>query len=144
MTLHRTDRTARSFSVILANPNERENIMVRTSLLIVAILFVFTCFTGCGSAGNVDTATSLPTYSIISDDEFGVGKIKREVAVRLEGKATESELTAIANVIKKKKSKSYERTNVHYYLPGMKQGEGAWATADFNPDLKVVIFGSTE
>jgi hypothetical protein len=84
--------------------------------------------------------SNLPVYSIISDDEFGIGNTKREVAVRLDERVPESELTAIANEIKNIKRKSYESTNVLYYLPDMVPGEGAWARAHFNPDLKVMVF----
>ena len=109
------------------------------SLLIIAILGISACCTGCNSDNSIDT---LPAFSVISDDEFGMGNKNREVAIRLEVAATETELTAIANEIRKKKSKSYEKTNVHFYLPGMEPGSGAWATANFNPNIEVRILGS--
>ena len=73
--------------------------------------------------------TKIPSYLILSDDEFGIGNKNREVAVRLGVIATEANLTEIANRIKRGKWKSYERTNVHFYLPGMIPGEGARADA---------------
>ena len=86
----------------------------------------------------------IPSYSIISDEEFGIRKNSREVAIRLQKPVSEQELTAIANKIRDSKKKSYERTNTHFYLPGMIPGEGAWATGNFNPDLKVKIFGTSD
>ena len=61
-----------------------------------------------------------------------------EVNVRLEMAATEDELVAIANEIKNKTRKSYERTNILFWLPGMEVGTGAWARVTFNPDFERV------
>lgn len=94
------------------------------------------------TAINSPSFENLPTYTIISDDEFGVGNKNREVVIRLQEPATEADIEAIANKIKyDKRYKSYDKTNVHFYLPGMKIGEGAWATANFAPDIKVNIYG---
>ena len=115
--------------------------MARNLLLIVAILSIAVLCTGCNT--NITSVDSLPTYSIISDDEFGIGNKNREVAISLEEPATETELESIAHKIKSGNKKSYEKTNIHYYLPGMKPGEGAWATANFAPDIKVNIYGDS-
>jgi len=109
--------------------------------LIFSVLFISVFCTGCDTAPREQQPDSLSVYSVISDSEFGVGNTNREVAVRLEKPATEAELTVIANEIKTKKRKSYERTNVHFYLPGMEVGSGAWAIGNFNPDLNVKILG---
>ena len=86
--------------------------------------------------------SSVPRYTIISDDELQ--NIKRSVNVRLTERMTEAELTAIAYAIKGKKSKSYERTFIEYYLPGMDTKDYAWAATHFNPDLKVSVLGASK
>ena len=104
------------------------------------VLFLIVIIAGLSSKQRENLVDVLPAYSIISDDEFGIRKEKREVAVRLEEPATEAELTAIAHKIKGEKRKSYEWTNILYLLPDMELGDGAWARALFNPDLEVRIF----
>ena len=110
-----------------------------TRFVLFAILGIFAFFSGCNSA---ETTETLPSHSIVSDDEFGIGKNSREVAVLLQEPLSEKELTAIANKIRDSKRKSYERMNTHFYLPGMKPADGAWATAKFNPEIRVQIFGN--
>ena len=114
--------------------------MIRNAFFILPLLFIAVWCIGCNTVG---TTEKLPEYSVISDDEFGIGKNSREVAILLQEPVSENELTVIANKIRDSKRKSYERTNTHFFLPGMKPGEGAWATANFNPDLEVSIFGAT-
>ena len=108
------------------------------------VMIIFVTFVAITSV-NSPSFENLPTHSILSDDEFGVGNKNREVVVRLQEPAVEAELEAIANKIKHdKRYKSHERTNVHFYLPGMRVGEGAWATANFNPELRVHILGNLQ
>ena len=37
----------------------------------------------------------------------------------------------------------YDRTFIEYYLPGMVDGCGAWATTHFTPRMEVVVLGFT-
>ena len=117
---------------------------MKTSIhsLVISVLFIFVTayLTGCnsGDTGSASIKETLPAYSIVSDDEFGVGNTRREVNVRLEMAATEDELVAIANEIKNKTRKSYERTNILFWLPEMEVGTGAWARVTFNPDFERV------
>jgi len=81
------------------------------------------------------------SYSIISDKSYN--NIKRSVDVRLNSRITKDALGKFAKIIKLGDKNSYQRTFISYYLPGMKVGEGAWATTHFNPDLEVKILGAT-
>jgi len=81
------------------------------------------------------------TYSIIDSDTFL--DYKRSLDVRLNKKVSEATLRTIALKLKAQDSRSYERTFICYYLPGMEVGAGAWATTHFNPNLKVKILGMT-
>lgn len=70
--------------------------------------------------------------------------IKREVYIRINAAVTEDAVKEIATTIKAQDPAFYERTFVVFLLPGMRDGQGAWATAFFDPDLKVRILGVTK
>jgi len=61
----------------------------------------------------------------------------------LNKKISEDALRVIAFKLKAQDPRSYERTFICYYIPGMEVGAGAWATTHFNPNLKVKILGMT-
>lgn len=81
------------------------------------------------------------TYSII--DSYIFLDYKRSLDVRLNKKISEDALRVIAFKLKAQDPRSYERTFICYYIPGMEVGAGAWATTHFNPNLKVKILGMT-
>ena len=81
------------------------------------------------------------SYSIF-DSSINRG-IKRSLDVRLNKKVSERTLRAIALKLKSQDARSYDRTFMAYYLPGMAVGAGAWATTHFNPDLEVRVLGLT-
>ena len=81
------------------------------------------------------------TYSIIDSDTFL--DYKHSLDVRLNKKISEDALRVIAFKLKAQDPRSYERTFICYYLPGMRVDAGAWATTHFNPNLKVKILGMT-
>lgn len=80
-------------------------------------------------------------YQIIADDHLA--DIKRSVDIRLDKKISSNDLRKIANKIYKSSSISYQRTFINYYLPYMNRGNGAWASTNFTPNLKVKILGLT-
>jgi hypothetical protein len=89
-------------------------------------------------------ATTIPkdvSYSVI--DTNTLPGIKRSLDVRLNKKVSETTLRAIALELKSQDNRTYERTFITYYLPGMTVGVGAWATTHFNPNLEVRILGLT-
>ncbi|MCB7130413.1 MAG: hypothetical protein J3T61_12850, partial [Candidatus Brocadiales bacterium] len=81
------------------------------------------------------------TYTII--DKNIVPGIKRSLDIQLNRKVSEDVLKSIAMKLKNSDPKSYERTFIGYYLPGMKVNSGSWATTHFNPNLEVRILGLT-
>ena len=68
---------------------------------------------------------------------------KRTLDIRLDKGVSEDVLRSIALELRASDSKSYKRTFICYYLPGMQIGAGAWATTHINPDLKVQVLGRT-
>jgi len=97
---------------------------------------------GCARKESNPKATPTDaTYSIIDTDIMP--GIKRSIDVRLNKKVSESTLRTIALRLKAQDSRSYERTFICYYLPGMEVDSGAWATTHFNPNLEVKIQGLT-
>jgi hypothetical protein len=94
-----------------------------------------------------DTAAthSLPSdvsYTILSDE--AMPPHKRSLDVLLNKKVSEEILTMIAHDLRGRDARTFERTFIVYYVPGMEVGAGGWATTHFNPDLKVAILGTTQ
>ncbi len=79
-------------------------------------------------------------YRVVSED-ISTDTSRRYVAVVLAKRVAEVEIVRIADLIRAKETAPYERTLVNFYLPGMKIGQGAWATATYNPALKVAVVG---
>ena len=77
----------------------------------------------------------------IAGDEATTETSRRRVAVLLAKRMPESEIGRIADIVRAKEKTPFERTTVSFYLPRMKIGEGAWATATFNPALKISFIG---
>jgi hypothetical protein len=90
-------------------------------------------------AAVVDNASSEPYR--IATDEASTETSRRKVAVVLAKRVPEAEIGSIADAVRAKEKVPFERTTVSFYLPRMKIGEGAWATATFNPALKISIIG---
>lgn len=78
----------------------------------------------------------LPPFSI--EDKDCIGSVKCSYDVRLAKKISEKEIAAVANEIKNS-SPSVDAIFIMYYLPCMRFDDGAWATSNFNPDLKIEI-----
>lgn len=96
---------------------------------------------------NATKATSSPSpegrHVFDIEKTSVVPGIKREVYVRLSAPVTEEVVSQIASTVKAQDPSVYERTFVVFSLPGMRDGQGAWATAFFEPELKVRILGVT-
>ncbi len=78
-------------------------------------------------------------YEVVSEDTFQ--DERRSLDVRLSHPVDESVLEALAWELKGRDSRSFNRTYIVYYLPGMPVDEGGWATSHFRPDLVVRILG---
>ncbi len=86
-----------------------------------------------------DSASDEP-YRIAADEATSETS-RRRVAVLLIKRVPEAEIGRIADIVRAKEKTPFERTTVSFYLPRMKIGEDAWATATFNPTLKISIIG---
>ena len=75
-------------------------------------------------------------------EEISFGSSKRSLNVRISEVLDEATLTTIAKQLQSEKP-NFERTYIEYYLPGMDEAAGAWASTHFDPNLKVRIFGLT-
>ena len=67
---------------------------------------------------------------------------KRSIIVRLSRPISEDMLTEIAHQLRGQ-DLGFDRTFIEYYLPGMVDGCGAWATTHFTPRLDVQTVGIT-
>ena len=83
---------------------------------------------------------SLPTYKVFSEDASAG---RRVVAVRIDHRITEAEVSRIAEAVKSRGRAQAARTQVNFYLNGVRAGDGAWASATYGPDLKIVVNGLT-
>ena len=81
-------------------------------------------------------------YSIISKNTLL--NEKRSLDIRINKRVSKNVLRAIALKLKAQDSKSYKRTFISYYLPGMKINSGSWASTHFNPSLEVKIYGMSK
>jgi hypothetical protein len=86
------------------------------------------------------------SYKILSEKEevipdFGIYKCN--IVVGLEKKLSNDELAEIANNLRKTRTK-YDKLWISFYLNDTKLDGVAWAIANFTPDLKVEIIGTTE
>lgn len=105
----------------------------------IAIMAVAAFATAAADAKPKAAAAPQAGYKVVTDDVSG--ESRRYVAVVLPGRVIETELTQIADQVRGKEKLPFERTLVSFYLPGMKIGHGAWATAAYNPNLKLSIIG---
>jgi len=78
-----------------------------------------------------------PAYSILNSRVVADGKLK--VVVRLARKTQPADLSALALEIRNHVGGIYTSVLISYYLPGMKLSRRAWATANFDPELKVAV-----
>lgn len=97
--------------------------------------------------GNTDThradteASININYRIILDESKG--SIKRTVEIELAERTDKETLKTIARKIKSSELGHYERTFIAYRIKG-DNGNTYWATTHYNPDLEIVILGTTK
>ncbi len=91
------------------------------------------------------------TYTILKQSE-NIGKsIGSNVVlsiynadIRIENKLNEEDLKSLCYILKSEIKTKATSIRYFFYLPGMVVDNGAWATAVFNPDLEVTIFGPSK
>jgi hypothetical protein len=81
------------------------------------------------------------TYSVTN--VLRLSPMKVSLDVRLNRRATETELRSVAIELRDKEAAGAEQIFIVYYLPEMKVDSGGWATTHFRPDLDVRILGLT-
>lgn len=84
---------------------------------------------------------SISKYSILNISVNN--KVKTVASIRIPNKIPDSELRLIATKAKSEMNPMSERVHLFFLLPEMKDNNGAWARADFNPDLQIYILGQT-
>jgi hypothetical protein len=79
-------------------------------------------------------------YEVIDKSELGTIKMSFDVQIPLvDNRLPNSEEIGAISKYLVNTSSWHERTFVSFYLPGMKVGSGAFATAHHNPDMEVNI-----
>ena len=68
---------------------------------------------------------------------------KCNINIELKSKVNKQRLNEIANEIRSSRRK-YNDLYVFYYVKGMNENSGAWATSHFTPTLEIQILGATE
>ncbi len=105
--------------------------MIRTLVYSAGIVALFL-----GNA-HAQTIAAAP-HNIIGED---LSEHRRVVALRLDRRQDETELLRIASLIQSRAQRTYARTQVNFFLPGMAANQNAWASVMFTPEPKVSVFG---
>lgn len=103
------------------------------ALLVAALL----C--GCGDGKKPQTEKEDTAYKVINDQHYSTAK--RSVDVVLDERLKKGDLRRIATEIKNGDKENYDRTVVGYYIASEDRSNGYWATATFDPDLKINVLG---
>lgn len=79
-------------------------------------------------------------YKILNREELGSKKLSLDVQVGLvDGRLPNEQELGEISIYLVSKEKKHDRTFVLFYLPGMKVGSGAFASAHHNPTMEVKI-----
>lgn len=85
------------------------------------------------------TVQTIPEYKIVEDEVKR--NIKRTVEVELLSRTDEETLKTLAEKIYSLSNVKVERTFIGYRIAGEDKRQAFWAKTDYDPDLKVKIFG---
>lgn len=96
-------------------------------MIVVAVVAICAC-------GSEDS--SVAAYNV--EAELCNKPFKCSYDIRIQDRLSEQELSKVANKIKDK-TPEVDSVFINYYLPCMKIGNGAWASARFSPDLSVTV-----
>ncbi len=117
----------------------------RTLIFVGVLIAAFVTFLVIEVSSHNGKATMAETpklisYKVVNRRESGSTKLSLIVEVPLvDGRPPyERELRDLSNHLVGSE-KRYHRKFVTFYLPGMKHGEGAFATGHHNPDLQVYL-----
>ncbi len=84
------------------------------------------------------SCTPQENYKVLNEEKTGNSKYSIDLEILSE--IEESEIEEIFSNIKSR-NPGYNLYFVHFYLPGMTVGSGAWATANYNNGLDINIMG---
>ena len=76
-------------------------------------------------------------------EQDNIPTLKRSVIVKLAGEVSLEKLEKIGSIIRNEDA-GYDRIFIEYYLPGMKEGSGAWGITHWTPNKDVRIFGNVQ
>jgi hypothetical protein len=106
--------------------------MLKKSVLFILIVLFFT--SALASGGEI------VTHKILKKEELGKVKLSIDVQVPLvNGRLPNEKELGDLSMYLVKKEKKHDRSFISFYLPGMKAGSGAYATAHHNPTMKINI-----
>lgn len=120
-----------------------------TSIVVAGSIATFASFLAVdmssqnGKVARAETpaaATEVIAHEVLNRRESGSTKLSLIVEVQLvdERLPYESELRELSEHLVASET-AYERKSLTFYLPGMKHGEGAFATAHHDPELQVFL-----
>ena len=129
-----------------------------STLVATALLVLSATDAGAQQPGGPDQALELPSrpresfeppeWAPVPDDldivimrEDEIPGQFRILDVEVSREIDEELLGIVATLLRDADDMVYMRTYVVFYLPGMRSGERAWATAHFLPDLEVQLVG---
>lgn len=108
---------------------------------VATILLLTSCDSGTIGKYKKEPLPDDFSYNIIEDNS-NEGLEKNQLTVEINKKITEGQIATLADKFFSSKTKQ-RRFYIFYLLPGMKDGAGAWATSNFDPELEIQILGST-
>lgn len=120
------------------------------TLIVIGIITVLYIFLHNDKSNNVtntnpdqlSSQNTQPTYSILKTDLNN--KRGFNVSIKISEKLSENDLETLARQIKTDINAKSEIGILFFYLTDMVVDNGAWATADFKPELKISILGQTK
>lgn len=130
----------------LDNQQVKKNWFSKHKILTVllGLLALFIIFAIIGKLTGFTSSPDWVNYKIVSEkpDYTWTDIPKCKIKVQLEGEASETRLTEIANEIQGTRT-TFKQLYIWYYLPDTDSSSTPWASTHFLPDLKVEITGST-
>lgn len=101
-------------------------------LIILIIIILFFSFHKSNSA-------AIPYYSV---DQIDLNKERAfNVSVHIQNKLSNDDLRLVASKVKEDIHAISDIGKVFFYLPEMEINNGAWAVAEFNPEIEIHIIG---
>lgn len=115
---------------------------MKLSFKILLLPITLIILSGCSEAASNDGIPADVVATVIS--RVYTMPIKASFDIRLNKRVSKLTLKNLAKKITRFiDNNNYKRIYINYYLEGMQVNSGAWATTHYDPNLKVIILGST-